>query len=189
MKIGLIVEGDCERIILKSDIFRETLRQNNLELVADVVNIGGKGNLKNRKIQSQVEILRSKGTEKIIVLRDLEDLPSIATAKNEVYQAPDIIICIEVKTLESWFLADSETLSTIFKSRFYFEYPETENRPIDKLKFFSLQFTNTGIGDKKIFARKMVKNGFSIQRAAQHPNCPSANYFLNKLQSLNSYLI
>ena len=52
LKIGLIVEGDCERIILKSDIFRETLRQNNLELVADVVNIGGKGNLKNRKMQS-----------------------------------------------------------------------------------------------------------------------------------------
>ena len=37
-------------------------------------------------------------------------------------------------------------------------------------------------GSKPRLAMKMKSNGFSIQNAAAHPNCPSALYFLNKLK-------
>ena len=32
----------------------------------------------------------------------------------------------------------------------------------------------------------MLKYGFTIENAANHPNCPSARYFLTKLQTLAS---
>ncbi|EDN65446.1 hypothetical protein BGP_6350 [Beggiatoa sp. PS] len=46
--------------------------------------------------------------------------------------------------------------------------------------------TKRGPGStRKIFARKMINTfNFSIERAANHPHCPSAKYFLEKLKKL-----
>jgi len=42
-----------------------------------------------------------------------------------------------------------------------------------------------GPGNKKLFTKYLMMHfDFSIERAANHPNCPSAKYLLEKLQKL-----
>jgi hypothetical protein len=71
-----------------------------------------------------------------------------------------------------------------FQINFHFDYPEQEVKPSETLKALYQQYQNRGIADKRQFTNKMIANGFTIQRAAEHPNCPSARYFLTKLQGL-----
>ena len=59
----------------------------------------------------------------------------------------------------------------------------------EKLRTLFLEKTKRGVGTKDILAARMLKYGFSLQRAAQHPNCHSAAYFLNKLHSLNHNIV
>ena len=181
VKIGLIVEGFSERIVLKSSAFVSFLQNTGLELVGDVVNLEGKGELKTARMSTQVQLLRDQGAVRIFVLRDMDDAPCLTFVRQEVYQAADVKVCVAVKELEAWFLADSETLSTIFQQDFHFSLPEFEIKPLDTLKRLRLQHQKIGISDKKLFAKMMVREGFTIERAAAHPNCPSARYFLTKL--------
>ena len=93
---------------------------------------------------------------------------------------------IVVKAIESWFLADTKAISSYFEQDSYFHgLPESIEKPFDYLKQQSIDIKKRGISDKLIFAGIMLKNGFSIENAANHPNCPSAKYFINKLKSLN----
>jgi hypothetical protein len=186
VKVGFIVEGFCERIILKSAAFATYLGKQGIELVSDVVNLEGKGALNTARMQTQVQVLRDKGAEHIIVLRDLDDAPCFTSAKQEVFQAYDVKICIAVRELEAWYLADSQTLSTIFQRKFYFDEPEAEVKPIETLKRLRQDYQGVGISDKKLFTKLMLREGFTIEQSAQHPNCSSARYFLNKLQNLTT---
>lgn len=183
------MEGGSEKIILKSVEFQAYLRAQRIEQVEDVIDINGKGNLKSssRRMNTQVQLLRDAGAEWIVVLRDKDNVESFSTVKAEVYQASDVAICIAVQELEAWFLADSKTLSILFQvENFNYPSPETVPKPFDLLAALRKQYTGRGIGDKKIFARSMLGCGFTIEQAAQHPNCPSAGYFLTKLQSLTA---
>ena len=46
--------------------------------------------------------------------------------------------------------------------------------------------TQRGPGSKKVFARKFIRDyGFDIGRASEHPACPSAKYFVEKLSELS----
>lgn len=137
-------------------------------------------------MNTQVQLLRDAGAEWVIVLRDMDNADSFDAVKQEVYQASDIKACIAVQELEAWFLADSETLSILFDTDFIYDSPETVPKPFELLVTLRKQYTGRGIGDKKIFARTMLGCGFTIEQAAQHPNCPSARYFLIKLQTLAS---
>ena len=187
MKVGFIVEGHCEQAVLNSLAFQDWLTVVGVLRVGAVGNAKGKNNLSNEVARSLAEILRSKGAEHIIILRDLDELLDLETAKQEVIQADDITLCVAVRELEAWFLADSGTLSTIFKTNFHFDHPEQEAKPLETLSRLSRRFRNDrGIDDKRKFTNLMIANGFSIQRAAEHPNCPSARYFLGKLQTLAS---
>lgn len=48
-----------------------------------------------------------------------------------------------------------------------------------------MKFNNgRGVGDKKILARHILRNDFSFEAAASHPNCTSAKYFIDKLKSI-----
>lgn len=61
----------------------------------------------------------------------------------------------------------------------------------DLLKREFSVYADRGLGPKEstLPARKMVKKyKFSIENAANHPNCPSAKYFINKLSELNPNL-
>jgi hypothetical protein len=188
VKVGFIVEGASEKIILKANEFQAYLRSKSIERVGDVIDMNGKGNLKSssQRMNAQVQLLRDEGANWIIVLRDMDNAGSFSIVKGEVYQALDTEVCIAVQELEAWFLADSKALSILFQSDFSYDSPETITKPFDLLATLRKQYTGRGISDKKVFARTMLGCGFTIENAAQHPNCLSAHYFLTKLQTLAS---
>lgn len=182
------MEGACEKIILKATEFKAYLQSKGIEQVGDVIDMDGKGNLKSssQRMITQVQLLRDSGAVYVVILRDMDNAKSFSAVKNEVYQAEDTEVCIAVQELEAWFLADSNTLSTLFQTSFTCDLPETIINPFELLVALRKQYTGRGIGDKKVFARTMLVNGFTIENAAKHPNCPSASYFLTKLQTLAS---
>lgn len=188
VKVGFIVEGASEKIVLKAREFQDYLRSKQIEQVGDVIDMDGKGNLKasSQRMNTQVQLLRDAGANWIMVLRDMDNVDSFSVVKREVYQAPDTVVCVAVQALEAWFLADSQTLSAVFQTAFHHDLPESVSAPFELLVALRKQYTGRGIGDKKVFARTMLGCGFTIENAAQHTNCPSATYFLTKLQTLAS---
>ena len=188
VKIGFIVEGGCEKIILKAIEFQTYLKDHQIQQVGDVIDMDGKGNLKysSLRMNTQIQLLRDAGAEWIIVLRDMDNADSFNAVRGEVYRADDVQVCIAVQELEAWFLADSKTLSVLFQNDFKYDLPEAVLKPFDLLVSLRKHYTGRGIGDKKVFARTMLASGFTIENAAQHPNCSSARYFLTKLQTLAS---
>jgi Domain of unknown function (DUF4276) len=185
VKVGFIVEGHCEKAVLSSKAFQAYLSEIGILNMHEIQNARGKTNLLNDTAKSQAQIARDKGAEHIIVLRDLDNLPDLEAAESEVIQATDLLVCVAVQELEAWFLADSATISAVFKTDFFFDYPEKESKPSDTLDMLSRQYRQgRGIDDKRKFTNLMLAKGFTIQQAAQHPNCPSAKYFLTKLKNL-----
>ncbi len=131
-----------------------------------------------------LDTLLANGAEKILILTDLDEDACITFTKNRITTSADRIVIVAVRNIESWFLADSQTLSLLLRQKFEFEQPENEITPFETLRNIFLEKQNRGIGDKDILAARMIKYGFSLENAARHPNCPSATYFLNKLQQL-----
>jgi len=57
------------------------------------------------------------------------------------------------------------------------------------LKKEFIKHTGKGLSKKRnLHVKYIINNGFSLQNAAKHPNCPSAKYFLKKLSELNPNL-
>ncbi|WP_026994718.1 hypothetical protein [Flectobacillus major] len=106
-----------------------------------------------------------------------------------ITESENQIIIVAVKQIESWFLSDCATMNMIFQGDFSFEYPENEDVPFETIRSKYLEKFNRGLvgrNEKKKLAQKMLNAGFSIQNAANHTNCPSANYFLTKLKQCAS---
>ena len=194
VKVGFITEGHTEKIIIKSDAFQEFLTQNGLLFTHEVIVAEGNNNLTESKAASNVAILRDKGVEIIFILRDVDDALCVVDARNKVMQASDIQPCVAVKAMEAWFLADTKAMRSIIeKSDFHEEFPETIDNPFERINILSREFRNQkrrgnqerGVSDKKILARNMLRCHFSIENAANHPNCPSAKYFIEKLKSVS----
>ena len=135
-----------------------------------------------KNIQPFIEILKDDGAELIFILTDLDTDKCITKTKERINAPYGIVVIISVQQIEAWFLADSITLSSIFKSKYLFKFPEKENYPREKLKEIFIKKTGRGIMDSKPrFAKWMIKNGFSVINAAQHLNCKSAKYFIDGL--------
>jgi hypothetical protein len=183
VKIGLICEGDTDKMVLESTDFQDILTQFNLECVR-VEDAVGNGNLLPQHIEKYRDSLQNFGASKIIILTDLDENACITFTKERLKALPDEIVIISVKTLESWFLADSQVMSKLIGKDFNCEFPEKESNPFRKIKSIFQEHTTRGVGTKTILTRRVLKYGFSIQNAANHPNCPSAKYFLTKLQSI-----
>jgi hypothetical protein len=186
VNIGFICEGYTELFILESDSFKGILNSLKLKSVG-VINVEGNGNLLPHNIKSHQENLFEKGASLIFVLTDLDKDQCITKTRLRITESENQIIIVAVKQIESWFLADNSTMNLIFKGDYSFENPENENVPIETIRnIYFNKFKRGLIGrdEKKKLAKKMIDNGFSIQNAANHPNCPSAKYFLTKLQSI-----
>ncbi len=181
VKLGFIVEGDTEKILLESEGFKKLLTSYNLDFIPDILNAGGNGNLLPNNIIQFTQILVSKGANKIIILTDLDKDKYVTETKNRISPLVDQICIVSKKQIEARFLADTLALSNFLKSNnFSFTEPELFDEPFEEIKNIRMKLNNgRGIGDKKILANYMVKNNFSFERAASHPNCSSANYFLN----------
>lgn len=191
VKVGFIVEGACEKIVVESNNFRQFLQENGYELITPVIDAHGGGNLLPKNIEVHTQNLKKKGVEQIYILTDLEK----RSDKNELRQLlqhDDVqYTFIAVKAIEAWFLADTMALKNWLGNDNV--QPETSpeesgnKMPWDYLKDVANQYQARGTGSMKPqFAKRMVTHwDFSIKRAAQHPNCPSAKelvaHFQNKV--------
>lgn len=187
VKIGFICEGKTEKNIIESDRFQQWLSLNGFECSLPVIDAKGNGNLLPHKIEALRQELLDRHVQKIIILTDLDIDSCITLTKQRITEREDQLIIVAVKQIEAWFLSDTPTLQSLFgDSTFVFDYPELETNPFVKLQQLLLTKTNRGVGSKSILVSRMLKYGFTIENAAQHPNCPSATYFLTKLQTLAS---
>lgn len=187
VKIGFICEGKTEKAIIESFAFQKWLNQHQIVCVHEVVDAKGSGNLLPHNIELITKELMLKGAERIVILTDTDDDLCITLTKDRIAKDENYHIVVAIRQIESWFLSDSITLQRLLgDSSFVCEQPEVIPVPFNYLKGLFLQKTGRGVGAKSILVSRMLKYGFTVEQAANHPNCPSARYFLTKLQTLAS---
>ena len=184
VKLGFIVEGKTEKIILeKSGIF-QFIKSISIEIFEKVINAEGKDKLLPQRMPEYMDTLISNGVNRFFILADLDKDECITKTKGRISPEANQIVVISVKEMESWYLADTNAMRSFLKDdTYYCEAPENITDPFEEIKNVRLQKMNRGVDDKVILAKLMVKNnGFSILKAAEHPNCNSAKYFLKKIK-------
>lgn len=190
--VGFVMEGPSDKQLVESSLFRTWLREHcHLQVLDPVVDAGGNGNMCNRNIGVYVAKLKIEAKpSKVVVLADLDPdqcAPCIEARKQMIGNAGVDLVVIARKAMESWFLADSEAMRRwTGDSEFYEPDPETmEAMPWDRLKQIGRQKGRGPGSTKIIFARKFIRDQqFDVTRAAEHANCPSARYFVEKLRHL-----
>ncbi len=187
VKVGFICEGKTEKAIIESAAFQTWLHQNRIECVFEVIDAKGSGNLLPHNIGLITKELALRGAQQIVILTDSDDDACVTLTRERINASPDQHVLVAVKQIEAWFLSNTGTLQSILNDTgYYCEEPETIPAPFDYLKELFLQKTGRGVGGKAILLNRMLKYGFTPERAAAHPNCLSARYFLTKLQRLAS---
>ena len=190
--VGFVVEGDSDKYLVESVLFRMWLREEcNLEMVDKVAN--AKGNMCSRYIEDQVRLFRkATNPDKVVVLADLdpdERVPCVQKRKETIGSQGIDLVLIAKKALESWFLADTEAMCQWLGDDTFCEVaPETlTGMPWDRLKELRDK-RGRGPGKNRLkFARKFIlRHGFDVRRAAQHANCSSARYFVERLCALGN---
>ncbi len=186
--VGFICEGQTEVEFLSSANFINYLSDIGLS-VTKIINAEGSANLLTHNISPYIEILIKERTEKIIILTDLDTDACITITKQRINARPEDVVIVAAREIESWFLANTLAMRKILNSEdFYFEFPEKENKPFETVNQLLAKSTGRGIGKKSAGKLKLISlllnAGLDITQAAAHPNCPSAAYFLNKLNSL-----
>jgi hypothetical protein len=193
IKVGFVVEGVSDKKLIESPGFKKWAKQAcGLEILDEVVDAGGNRNLCSQKIEIYVQKLMIQAQpDKIVVLADLdpeECVPCITERKKMIGQKNIDLVVIARKAMESWFLADTQAMRKwLGDQHFELENPEQiEGMPWDYIKKLGENSPKQrGPGSKKVFARKFIRDyGFDVCRAAEHPNCPSSQYFIMKLCEL-----
>ena len=180
VKLGIICEGETEVLHFDTSLFRQFLQRFNLELIG-VVETGSKTQYFEDRLLKYRQILLDRGAEKIITLIDLDQDTCITFTKQAIPKFDNQTIVVAVKEIENWYLADSLTLNNLLGREVTIDWPE---QVADAEKLI-IQLRGKGFGHSKPrLAKAMLNNGFTVERAARHPNCPSARYFLTKLQTL-----
>ncbi len=183
VKVGFIVEGETEKLLIDSVVFQSFLKSIYLECVSEAIDAKGNGNLLPQNIEPFRQRLLAAKAEWIFILTDQDDDVCITKTRQRITERDNQTICIATQKIEAWFLADSELLGRLFKKKYYFDFPELEKTPFETFRKLMLEHTGRGVSKraKTILANIVLNNGFSIQRAATHPNCYSVKYFINKL--------
>ena len=190
VKVGFIVEGNTEKIVIDSKDFRDFLNGIGISIVDPVIDAKGNGNLLPQNIEPFINMLKASFAEKIIVITDADqnDISQVTTRilPSDVSYDIDLIV-VAVKALEAWFLACEELMRKVLcLPDFSMQFPEeTEELPFEYIKELTRSNNIRGPGSKVSFAKKVIKNGFSLQVAAAHPNCPSARFFLDNLLKIS----
>jgi len=187
VKIGFVVEGDTEKLIIESTNFRNWATRHNIEIGIPVINAGGGGNLCPRRIEKHINsCLTQVKPDKLVILTDLECESCITKVKQRIGNGRVTKIFVARKAIEAWFLADTQAMQTwLDRTKFLEELPEqTAKMPWERLKEVSKSGRGPG-NNKVVFAKKFIdKFNFSLERAATHSQCQSAKYFLEKLKEI-----
>ena len=192
--VGFVVEGESETLLVKSEVFRKWLREDcNLEVVDPVVDASGNGNMHSRNIGSSIKNLRTRANpDKVVVLADLDPekrVPCVQARKKIIGSQGIDLVAIARKAMESWFLADTEAMRRwLSDDTFYEVAPETlAGMPWNRLKELRDKRDRGPGRERLVFTRKFIRDhGFDVRRAAQHAQCPSARYFVERLCALGS---
>lgn len=173
-------------MILESGDFKDLLTELHLNFIPEIINAEGNGNLLPNNIEKHSKILLDKGATKIIILTDLDKDVCITQTKERIYPLENHSVIVSVKQIESWFLADTYAMRSLLKTgNFNNTHPESYSSPYEEIKKIRMDKINQGAGSKLFLAKIMInQNNFSIKRAAEHPNCTSAKYFIEKLRQL-----
>lgn len=189
VKVGFIVEGDTEKILLESKNFKDWTKSIGIDICQPIENAKGSGNLLPKHIVPLVDRLKSKDAVYIIILTDLENDQDKQSVIDRIGTEHTQLIFIAVKAIEAWFLADTLALNKWLKLEdVYEDFPEaTPALPWERLKALANTHNKRGPGGSKpVFAKQMTKHhGFSFERAACHANCPSAKEFYGFLVELD----
>lgn len=196
MKAGFIVEGASERVVVESVMFKTLLQSCGYQLVTPVIDAEGGGNLLPQNIEAFLNRLDTAGVERIFILTDLEDEAHVATVRDRVAHERIDFVFVAVKALEAWYLADSQAMNTwLGTDNFHEQNPEvTPDKPWERIRQIAHELKKRGPGSSKVaFTKKMIERwGFTIERAAAHPACPSANelvgYFRSATRPVSSRL-
>lgn len=192
VKVGFIVEGDSEKIMIESPAFRQWAQAQGLEICSPVINAKGGGNLLPQHMGPMLAQLARSEPRHIVVLTDLEDAPDVAAVRRRVTEEHTSLIFVAVKALEAWFLADTEAMRRWLGSADFHEpAPEaTSGMPWDRLKDVAREHSSRGPGvNKVIFAKRFCgTHGFQMAGAAAHEACPSAKAFHDALVGLGEGL-
>lgn len=186
VRVDFICEGETEKIIIESRFFKKWLASLQIDRLNRVIDAGGNGNLLPHNLSKYTEILTKLGAEKIVIITDRDNHPCITSVRERIQPPESHVLIVAVQQFESWFLADTEAISTLLADPNYVcNEPEAIETPFEHIRKLLLAKKTRGIGrehGKKILANRMLNHHhFSIARAAQHPNCPSAKYFMDKL--------
>lgn len=188
VKLGFIVEGDSEKIMVESAGFKRWANLQGLEICTPVINAKGGGNLLPHHMGPMLTQLARSSPDHIVVLTDLEDAPNTDAVKARITETHTQLIFVAVKALEAWFLADTNAMRSWLKQPEFFEQaPEqTAAMPWDRLKEIASALGVRGPGSSKvIFAKKFCgTHGYQISNAAAHLACPSAKAFHDALVGL-----
>jgi len=187
VKVVFIVEGKVEQIFIDFLYTKNWLSDKGIEKVGPTIDVRGGGNLCPKNMQTYVEQARIFNPEKIFILTDLECDPCVEKTKERLGDCDICTIVLAKKAIEAWFLADNDLLKilTDFKVEYYANPEETDLMPYETYKELLIEKTGRGTGSKVSFVKKIFKRyDFSIEKAAEHPNCQSARYFVDQITNL-----
>ncbi len=189
VKVGFIVEGDSEKILIESVVFRKWAGAQGLEICGPVINAKGGGNLLPHHIKPMLAQFERSQPDHVVILTDLEDAMDVEAVKARITTEHTNLIFVAVKALEAWFLADTDAMRRWLNAPAFFEPTPEQNpgMPWDRLKEVAKALGSRGPGSNKvIFAKKMcgVALRYELERSAAHPNCPSAKAFRDGLVEL-----
>lgn len=187
VRVGFIVEGKTEAMVINSDAFKLWLTRQGLELCRPALDAKGGGNLLPQNLGDLVNVMLAHNPQHIVILTDLEDAVSVDAVRQRIGTVHTNLVFVAVKAIEAWFLADTMALNSWLKSQEVVETtPEqTPDMPWEQLKAIAAGRQARGPGTKASFAKQYIKHhGFDVARAATHPNCPSVVEFCNGLTAL-----
>lgn len=188
-KVGFIVEGGTEKILIDSEAFSSWLATMNLELIQPVVDAKGAGNLLPNNIGDMISRLKKGDADYIFILTDLEKARSIQDVKDRLAHTEVEDCFVTVLAIESWFLACTKALRNWLPCEItYVDEPESKalDKPFERIKTLKLEKSDgkRGCSNKKILARQMLRHGFSFEHVLEHPDCSSMKYMEKVLKNL-----
>jgi hypothetical protein len=188
VQVGIICEGDTELILFESDRFKAYLNGMGINLVR-VINAEGSGNLLPHNIGGYLRILQDEGAEHILIVTDLDTDACVTLTKNRISAPAAHIVVIARKQIEAWYLADTPAIRLLLNDpAFEFKNPEDPPVPFQTINQLLIRHRGYGIGNhsagKIKLAKWMLKYGWTLTSAAEHANCSSAKYLVQKLQGL-----
>lgn len=187
--VMFIVEGECEKILVEHLIDQNWFAQFELQVMKPVINVSGGGNLCPHNINTHIELAKSLGTEKIVILTDLECSPCVTQTKARLGGCDDCRLVVTKKALEAWFLADDALMQNLLNlNAFSVSTPEiTPAMPLDYFKVLLKEHNKQGVGPSKPrFTKRLLKMGFDMDKAMAHSQASSLHYFKKTLENLSA---